>query len=498
MEVPKAGHGSDRSFGPFYYLEAMTEEMPGIREEITNAFRRHRDFVPRLRQEPVGRRIERLRNLRGWIHKNRPVIQAAMYADFRKNPTEVDGIEIFYVLSEIKYALDNIEAWSAVKKVDATLPLLGTRSHIQYEPRGVCLIISPWNYPFSLCVGPLVSALAAGNAVMLKPSELTPHVAGVIKDMAEVLFEGEVVSVFEGDADVAGQLLKLPFDHIFFTGSPAVGKLVMKAASDNLASVTLELGGKSPVIVTESARIRETAQRIAFTKFLNNGQTCVAPDYILIDEKVKDHFIREIIEQTKNLFTEKDSPFEISPHYCRIVSDKHFQRLSLLLDDAVSRGAKPELSGRSDPDTRFIHPTILSHVEPDSLLMEQEIFGPILPIVSYHDLDEAIAIINNKPKPLGLYFFTQNKRDEVRILRETSAGGVCINDCGIQFMQHHLPFGGVNNSGLGKSHGHYGFLAFSNEKAVLKQRNGLTTIKAFHPPYTKWSKKIMDWFLKFF
>ncbi|MBA4056913.1 MAG: hypothetical protein C0490_19520 [Marivirga sp.] len=316
--------------------------------------------------------------------------------------------------------------------------------------------------------------------------------------MAAEIFDPKVVSVFEGDAEISKQLLKLPFDHIFFTGSPAIGKIVMKAASDNLASVTLELGGKSPVIVTASAHIKEAAQRIAFTKFLNNGQTCVAPDYVLIDKKIQKPFVIELSVQIKKLFTENNNSFETSPHYCRIVNEKHFGRLNELLQDCLVRGAKLELGGKVDLGDRFIHPTVLSQVPLDSLLMEQEIFGPILPIVAFENLEEAIKIVNKKAKPLALYLFTSKKKDEDQILSTTSAGGVCINDCGIQFMQHNLPFGGVNNSGMGKSHGYYGFLAFSNEKAVLRQRHGLSTIKVFHPPYTETSKKIMNWFLKLF
>lgn len=241
--------------------------------QIKEVFLRMKESSLSMRKEDIGQRKDRLQKLRNWIHLNRAALHEAMYADFRKNPTEVDAIEIFHVLSEIKQALDNVDTWSARKKVDAPLPLLGTRSFIHYEPRGVCLIISPWNYPFSLCIGPLVSALAAGNAVVLKPSELTPHVSSLIKKMSDQIFDPKVVSVFEGDSTISQQLLSLPFDHIFFTGSPAIGKIVMKAASENLTSITLELGGKSPVVITESTRIKEAAQRVAFTKFVNNGQT---------------------------------------------------------------------------------------------------------------------------------------------------------------------------------------------------------------------------------
>jgi aldehyde dehydrogenase (NAD+) len=236
---------------------------------LMKIFLQQKNKIPELRRESIGNRIQRLKKLRDWIHKNRPLIHQAMHDDFRKHPVEVDGIEIFHVLSEIKNALSNLESWTSPKKVDAPMTMLGTKSYIQYEPRGACLILSPWNYPFSLCVGPLVSALAAGNAVMLKPSEFTPHVSAVLKQMVEELFDPSVVSILEGDSELSQKLVKLPFDHIFFTGSPSVGKLVMKAAAENLTSVTLELGGKSPTIVTDSASLKDAAQRTAVAKFVN-------------------------------------------------------------------------------------------------------------------------------------------------------------------------------------------------------------------------------------
>jgi len=473
------------------------DEKQGV-DVLNEAFSRHKNEVANLRIEPISNRKSRLVKLREWIHGNRNAIHEAMYSDFRKNPTEVDTIELYHVLAEIKHALDNLDVWARPKKVDAPLTMLGTRSFIQYEPRGVALVISPWNYPFSLCVGPLVSALAAGNAVVLKPSELTPHVASVISRMVKEIFDPAVVSCFEGGPEVSTRLLKLPFDHIFFTGSPAIGKVVMKAAAENLSSVTLELGGKSPVIVTRDASLNDAAKRIAFTKFVNNGQTCLAPDYILIDERLKDSFTKKLIEQVNKLFAENGGSIEESSYYCRIVNEKHFARLNDLLADALNNGAHLELGGAVNSSTRFIHPIVLTNVSASSRIMEEEIFGPILPIISYKDISEAIKIVNGKSKALALYIFTNDSKVQEKILSETSAGGACVNDCGIHFFHHNLPFGGVNNSGVGKSHGHYGFLAFSNEKPILKQRAGLTTIKPFFPPYTKFSQKFMNWFLKLF
>jgi aldehyde dehydrogenase (NAD+) len=466
-------------------------------DQVKSAFSAQKGGISRLRNESIETRKDRLKKLRLWIHENRTAIHRAMHADFQKAAVEVDGIEIFHVLNEIKQALTNLPDWTKPKNVDAPITMLGTRSFIQYEPRGVCLIISPWNYPFSLAVGPLVSALAAGNAVILKPSELTPNVSKLISKMVSELFTGDAVSVIEGGPEVSQYLLSLPFDHIFFTGSPAIGKQVMKAAAENLTSVTLELGGKSPAIITHSANIKDSAKRVAAGKFVNNGQTCVAPDYLLVDERVAEAFTAALIDQTKKLFS-PDGDFETSESYCRIVNERHFTRLHDLLQDALQAGAKLAWGGNADQATRFIHPMILTNVSLEGRIMSEEIFGPILPIITYRDIDDAIAIINSKPKALGLYVFTREKKVSDKVLHETSSGGVCVNDCAIHFLHHNLPFGGVNNSGMGKSHGYHGFLTFSNEKPVLKQKSGFTSIQAFYPPYTHFSRRLMDWFLKLF
>lgn len=451
-----------------------------------------------LRKESVATRRSRLESLRTWIKANRSAIQQAIYADFRKPASEVDTTEIFPALDEIKLALDNLDRWTKPKKVDAPITMIGTRAMIAYEPKGLCLIISPWNYPFNLSVGPLVSALAAGNNVIIKPSENTPHTSALIKKLSEEIFDKNIVTVFEGGPDVSQALLELPFDHIFFTGSPAIGKVVMKAAAENLTSVTLELGGKSPTIVTSSARIKDAAQRIALGKFINNGQTCIAPDYVLVDERIAPEFISKLTEQTQKLFSENDRGIQASPHYARIVNSKHYARLNALLQDAIAKGAKLELSGPVEPEGRFIHPMILSQVPTDSLVMEEEIFGPILPVLTFQTLDQVLEMINQKPKPLALYFFGSNKKELQRVKQETSSGAICINDCAIHFLHHNLPFGGVNNSGIGKSHGYHGFMAFSNEKPVLRQLNGFTSFSLFYPPYTPLVQRLINWMLKLF
>jgi len=465
---------------------------------ILSVFEHLKQASIELRKEPLEKRIDKLLALRAWIKANRSAIQQAIHNDFKKPAAEVDTTEIFPVLDEIKSALDNLGRWSKPKKVDAPLTMIGTRSVIVYEPKGLCLIISPWNYPFNLSVGPLVSALAAGNNVILKPSEITPYTSALIKKMCEEIFDKEIVTVFEGGPEVSQALLKLPFDHIFFTGSPAIGKVVMRAAAENLTSVTLELGGKSPTVVTSSARVKEAAQRIAVAKFINNGQTCIAPDYVWVHESVASAFISHLKEQVQKLFSGSEKNIQESNHYARIVNEKHYDRLNILLQDAVDKGATLELSGPVEQSERFIHPMILSKVSLDSRVMEEEIFGPILPVLVYQSLDDVIGMINSKPKPLALYFFGSNKNDLHRVKQETSSGAICINDCAIHFLNHNLPFGGVNNSGIGKSHGYYGFMAFSNEKPVLKQMNGFTSFLLFYPPYTPRVKRLINWLLKLF
>ena len=452
-----------------------------------------------MRSEPISARKIKLKKLRLWIKDNQQEILKAVFNDFQKPEAETMAHEILPVLSEIKHALTHLDRWTKPKKVDAPITFLGTFSHIQFEPKGVVLIISPWNFPFSLCLGPLVSAIAAGNTAIVKPSEMTPHTSRLIAKMIPEIFNTDEVAVFEGDVDVSKQLLRLPFDHIFFTGSPAVGKLVMKAAAENLSAVTLELGGKSPVIVDETVNIRTTARRIAWAKFVNNGQICVTPDYAFVHENIYDEFLEAVKRETIDLFTAgENNDFRTSPFYGRIVNDRHTRRLLSLIDDARNKGAKIFWGGESDIDKKFIAPTIITNISPDAAIMEEEIFGPILPVMVYENLEDVVGYINAKPKPLALYVFTHSNRTRDYILKSASSGTACINDCVLQFAHANLPFGGVNNSGIGKSHGHYGFLAFSNEKAVLKQKRGLTALSFFYPPYSNVRKKIIELVLKFY
>lgn len=451
-----------------------------------------------LRVEPIAARKKRLRKLESWIHANRSRIQEQVHADYRKPIPEVDTSEIYPVLTELGHALKHLDAWSAPKKVDATITYLGTRSEIRYEPKGTCLIVSPWNFPFNLAIGPLISCLAAGNNAIVKPSELTPHTSRLIAAMIEEVFPDDIAVAVEGGVDCAQQLLQLPFDHIFFTGSPTVGKIVMEAASRHLASVTLELGGKTPVIIDRSARLADAAKRIAFGKFMNNGQTCIAPDYILIERDIQDEFIARLKAEVLRMFGGGRTITAQSHSYSRLATPQQYKRMTALVEDAVQRGAHADRLGSVNEEDRFFAPVILTHVNEQSRIWEEEIFGPILPVVPFESADEAAAHINRRPKPLALYIFSQKRAFQERFLAKTSSGGVCINDCVLQFTHPNLPFGGVNHSGFGKSHGLSGFQAFSNEKPILRQRRGWVPPYVLYPPYTAGMKRIVDLLLKWF
>jgi aldehyde dehydrogenase (NAD+) len=465
-------------------------------QRLSELFERQKKRSFDQRKESLSDRKKRLKGLETLLLKNRSEIAEAISKDFRKPSTESDVSELYPVLTEIRHALAHLNEWAAPQKIDAPITYLGTRSEIRYEPKGVCLIIAPWNFPINLCFGPLVSCLAAGNTAIIKPSELTPHSSQLISRLVKEFFDEDLVTVIEGGQTISEQLLKLPFDHIFFTGSPSVGKLVMKAAAENLTSVTLELGGKSPVIVDSSANMQDAAKRIAFGKFLNNGQTCIAPDYVLVEESVQQKLVDSLKSEVQKMFGQDSLLTEASADYGRIVNRKHFDRVNKMLNEAIGKGAKVELSGPINADTNFIHPVILSNVSPTSTAMTDEIFGPLLPIVPFKSIEQVIYFVNGKPKPLALYIFSAKKSFREKILSETSAGSVCVNECVLQFTHPDLPFGGVNNSGIGKSHGRYGFISFSNEKPILKQKNGLAISYLLHPPYTNLKKRLVEIMLK--
>ncbi|MCH7410743.1 aldehyde dehydrogenase family protein [Belliella sp. DSM 111904] len=452
----------------------------------------------KLRTSSKAQRVKKLEDLQSWIDANQDDIRKAIFSDFKKPFTETNISEIFVVNSDIKHAIKNIGDWMSPEKVSTPLTMLGSRSFIEYEPKGVSLIISPWNYPFNLAIGPLVSAIAAGCTAIIKPSELTPHTSALIRRLVDEVFESQDVAVFEGEADVAQYLLGKPFDHIFFTGSPAIGKVVMKAAAEHLSSVTLELGGKSPAIIDSNADLKDAADKIIWGKFVNCGQTCIAPDYILVQNSITEQLVVALTDALNKMYNPKGKGIEKSKDYARIVNGKHLQRLHRLLADATEKGARIITGGQVNSNENYFEPTLLTDVNAGMLVMQEEIFGPILPIVPYESLDEAITYVNAQPKPLALYAFSKSSDITDQVIARTSSGAVVVNDCVLHYLQHELPFGGVNNSGIGKAHGKFGFLAFSNEKAILKQRIGLTGSKPLYPPYGFAGKKITKLLLKWF
>lgn len=451
----------------------------------------------RWRSSSFEDRSARLIKLRTWIKENQDLIREALWEDFKKPVLEVDLSEIFPVTSEINHTLKNLKGWMKPKDISTPLAMIGTNAKVYFEPKGTALIISPWNFPFNLTVGPLVSALAAGCTAIIKPSELSPATSELIQKMVREVFPPEEVAAFLGEVEVSQELLTLPFDHIFFTGSPAVGKIVMKAAAETLSSITLELGGKSPAIIDETADLNDSAGKLIWGKFVNCGQTCIAPDYILVHESQKERLLMEMKVFIQKFYDPKFKGIENSPDYARIISHKHFRRLNGYLADAVSKGATLDFGGKTEEKTYYIEPTLLSNITESMDVFQEEIFGPILPILTYKTIDEAIALINSKPKPLALYYFG-NQKNSKKVIKETSSGNVVINDCVLHFLHNNLPFGGVNNSGIGKAHGHAGFLAFSNEKGVLNQRVGINNVTLLRPPYGIKAKKIIQSLIKWF
>ncbi len=476
----------------------MSVPLTASKDTATNEIQRLFDLQQksqfRVANETARQRKAKLKKLHKAVLAYRPQIKEALYKDYRKHPSEVDLTEIYPVTSELKHAKRNIRRWTRAHRVATPLALLGSSSHIKYEPKGVVLIISPWNFPINLTIGPLVSAIAAGNTVIIKPSEHTPHASALMKKMVEEVFSEEEVALVEGGVATSTALLNLPFNHIFFTGAPSIGKVVMKAASKHLTSVTLELGGKSPTIVDETANIDAAARRIAWGKFLNNGQVCIAPDYVFVHKSKKAAFLEATKKYIQKFYTE-DASKETS--YARIVNNHHHQRVSGYVADAVEKGAKIEVGGNFDNSQDYIAPTVVSNIPNNATLMQQEIFGPVMPVMEFTNISEVIDVINSKEKPLALYIYSKSTKNVNHILNNTRAGGSCINHSAVHFFNNELPFGGSNNSGIGKGHGWYGFQAFSNARGILKQHIP-NALELLMPPYNDFKQRLIDLTIKFF
>lgn len=458
-------------------------------------FSKQKEKAYSIAKSTYNQRINKLNELQRAIEVTyRAQIIEALFKDLGKPRIESELSEVYQILADIKYVKKHLHQWMRKQKVKTPLSLLGSSSYYIYEPKGVCLIISPWNFPFNLTFGPLVSAIASGNTVIIKPSEITSHSSGLMAKIVDAVFNQDEVALIQGEVEVSTELLKLPFNHIFFTGSPQVGKIVMTAAAKNLASVTLELGGKSPTVVDNSANINMAAKKIVWGKYLNAGQVCVAPDYVLIDERIKTQFILACKKWIEYFFS--DEP-KNSKSFARIVTPKHFKRLESHIEEAERLNAQIEVGGQRDASSKYIAPTSISNLSSEASLLQEEIFGPILPIVTYTSLGEAIDYINAKERPLALYIYSKNKTNTHKIIENTRAGGTCINNNIIHYANHNLPFGGINNSGIGKSHGFFGFKAFSNERAIIKQHTfGVTEL--LFPPYTDLKEKMARFTIKWF
>ncbi|SEM72503.1 aldehyde dehydrogenase [Lihuaxuella thermophila] len=451
-------------------------------QEVTGIVQAQKQFFYTGKTRELAFRMSSLEKLRDAVKRYEPDIMTALKKDLNKSEAESYITEIGFVLQEIKYVMKHLNEWVKPKKVKSPLTHFGSRSMIYPDPYGVTLIISPWNYPFQLSVAPLIGAIAAGNCAVIKPSEYAPHVSKLLVQMLEGIFEQEYVTVVEGAAEVSEALLKEPFDYIFFTGSVPVGKKIMEAASKTLTPVTLELGGKSPAIVDKDANLDLAAKRLVWGKCINAGQTCVAPDYLLVHEEVKNGLLEKMKEAIREFYGE--DPLQ-NPGYAKIISDRHFSRLAEFLKDG-----KIIIGGETDPEKRLIAPTLLDEVDWNSRVMAEEIFGPILPVLTFSELSDVITKVREMPKPLALYFFSENEKKQEEIIASIPFGGGCINDTLIHLATPYLPFGGVGTSGIGSYHGQYSFECFSHQKSIVKQttrfdlpvrypsfKNGLKMIK---------------------
>ena len=461
--------------------------------EINQMLKRQEHFFQSQKTKKYEFRKKALLRLECAIKQHEEDMEHALYKDLGKSSFESYMAEIGMVKSELSYAKKYLKKWMKTEQVKTPLAQFPSQSYKIKEPLGKVLIIAPWNYPMLLSLQPLIGAIAAGNCCVLKPSEHAPHCASLLKKMIGEVFSSHYVAVINGGVEISEKLLEQSFDHIFYTGGERVGKIVMEKASRHLTPVTLELGGKSPVIIEKTANIKEAARRIAWGKLLNAGQTCVAPDYVLVDESRKQQFLTEMKTAFSHLYGKE---IKENPDFGRIVNKQHMERLQNILDqdrDYLFYG------GTTDFTQRYVEPTILDvgklENSASSAAMQEEIFGPILPVLSYHRLEDAIRFVNKREKPLALYVFTRKKSAEKFILERVASGGVCVNDTISHLINPMLPFGGVGASGMGRYHGKYSFDTFTHEKSVfIKPANW--NLPVCYPQFTKGKKKLVKFFLK--
>lgn len=449
------------------------------KEEIIKIIERQRQFFKKGLTKDLSFRVEQLKTLKRLVLENEKDILTALNADLGRSETESYIDDISFVIKEVNFALKNIGKWMRSKRVRTPLFHFPGSSFIYPEPYGLVLIIGPWNAPFHLTINPLVGAIAAGNCAILKPSELSPHTSKLIAKIVPKYFDSPYISVVEGGVPESQVLLEQKFDYIFFTGGPRVGKIVMEAAAKHLTPVTLELGGKNPCIVDKDVKISVAAKRIAIGKSVNAGQVCGAPDYLLLHRAIKDEFLEAVKKAIRQFYGEDPSQ---SPDFCRIINQRHFQRLAGLLGEGTII-----IGGDTDEASKYVAPTVITGISWQSKIMEEEVFGPILPVIEYEDIDEVLAKINERPKPLAFYLFSNNKSLQDKIIAETSSGGVCINDTIVHGSTEYLPFGGVGKSGMGSYHGKASFDALSHQKSVMR-KSLLIDYKKRYPPYPKLTK----------
>lgn len=430
-------------------------------ESYTHIVKKQHDYFHTEQTKNLSFRMDALNTLRNAIKNAEKELSQALKQDLNKSEFDAYSTEIGIVLEEIRFTLKNLSKWAKPRRVTTPMTHIGSKSYIYSEPYGVTLIISPWNYPFQLAIAPLIGAIAAGNCAVLKPSELTPKTSEVLSRLIREHFPKEYITVIEGGVETNQALLKEKFDYIFFTGSVPVGKIIMEAASKHLTPVTLELGGKSPCIVHEDANLKVAAKRIAWGKFINAGQTCIAPDYLYVHKNVKSKFLNELKASIKELYGEE--PMQ-NTNFTKIVSKRHFERLLAFLDNGTIF-----MGGDHSVEELRLEPTVLTDISWTDKVMEDEIFGPILPILEYDHLLDTLEEINQHPKPLALYIFSETKQVQDTVLNCVSFGGGCINDTVYHISSPYLPFGGVGNSGTGSYHGKGSFDTFSHEKSILKQ-----------------------------
>jgi aldehyde dehydrogenase (NAD+) len=456
------------------------------REEIGSIIEQQRKFFATGKTLDIGYRIEILKKMRSVILDHEEEIVDAIWQDFHKPRFEVIATESRFVIKEINYAIRNLKSWARSKRVRTPIVHFWSHSYVVAQPYGQVLVLSPWNFPFQLAFMPVIGALAAGNCVILKVSQQAVHITRVIGKILEH-FPQELVAMTNGDHGISEYLLEQKFDYIFFTGSSSVGKYVMKKAAENLIPVSLELGGKNPCVIAADARLDFAARRIAWGKFLNAGQTCVSPDYVLIDKKIKKQFLDLISAEIKKFYGEDP---ETSDHLARLISSASVRRLSCLMPEG-----KIVTGGVNNPDTRYFSPTVITDISPDDAIMKEEIFGPVLPVLEFDDFNEVYGIIERNPKPLATYIFSRNRRLIREFLSRTQAGTASVNDTVMQIASPYLPYGGVGSSGIGRYHGKRSFDTFSNHRSVLVKSN-ILDMPVRYPPYSSLKTKIVSLLLR--